>query len=391
MNRREFIALVAGSLASFMFPSFAFGIENDNTTTKNETDSVHINESIAFLMGENFFSGLEPGNTFNATSALPFLNPDGTFTGFIVHVNKDKTPYGYVIFDSRCPFGISEFSYGDNAAPSPWENITTQSLKSNQTSINTPLFQLDRLTYARFNRSTGKGLNNYGEEIIASICNIDTYNLNKSARISSPDSWNDSNVLLDFATVYRDYNVSTANAVSGYTTYSESYVEQATQRYACAVSAMITICSYYGATGGKSNLKNDYYSLWSLSDTDTTRVSGGITYGTTLTNNIGSAVKTFCAQKGKNISSSFVNSADWSRYKTCIDSGDMAIFSAELKANSSSGHSMAVSGYMTIVNKSDVLDFMNTLMVCDGWSTGNRILNHNSSHYSWHNGVFFSG
>lgn len=390
MNRREFIALLAGSIASCMIPRMAFADSDPNSSIKQNDDPVHITESIAYLMSERFFSALKPSGSFFASSAIPFFDSTGAATGFIVHISNDDSPYGYVIFDSKCPFGIAEFAYGDNAALSPWENTAIQISRSTYTSADTTFFQIDPLTYARFDNNTGKGFNNYGESIESSSYGIDLYKTGIDARSSTPDQWTDSNVFLNAAEVYRNYNIAAANSVSGYSAYSETYVEQITNRYACAVSAMLTTCSYYGATGGQNNLYNDYLSLWNLSGTNVDHTSNGITYGSTPTRNIGQASKSFCSQNGKNISYSYSDSADWAKYKSCTDSRNMSIFSAELAGNSNSGHSMAVTGYMTIVNKDNVLDFMNTLMVCDGWSTGNRILNHNTGHYTWHNGTFFS-
>lgn len=73
--------------------------------------------------------------------------------------------------------------------------------------------------------------------------------------------------------VYRNYNVSSAGSVSGYTCFTQDVVLSVAGRYACAVSAMLTVCSYYVQTGGRSGLKSDYDYLWDASGTTVEKLS----------------------------------------------------------------------------------------------------------------------
>lgn len=341
-------------------------------------------------MAETFFSAIEPSKEIKAVSATPpMFDPSGEATGFIVHVDADGSSYGYVIFDSSEKFGIAEYSYGEHAAQSPLQSAVENAPVLFSGSLEKLFYRIDPFTYGCVDPMTDTCVTNYGEEFDASTRGL---SLSLGTGYSSkPSVWEDANVLLDLAMVYRNYNVAAVNSISGYTSFPEATVVQKTGTYACAVSAMLCVCSYYVSTGGLSGLKSDYEYLWEASSTQVDRVSGGIVYGATPRDKSGAGVASYCSARGKTVSSSFVDAAGWSRYKSCIDSKQMAIFSAALAGDPSLGHAMTVVGYMTVVDKSDVTSFMNTLMVFDGWRSGLRILNHNASHYSRHDGTFFTG
>lgn len=389
MNRREFIAFLASVIAAAGMPRVALADDGDDGAHVVADDGVvSVSKSVAMEMGESFFNGIMPDTGVSIVDPVPYFDTDGKAVGFIVHALRRGQSYGYVVFDSREPFGIAEFSCGADAAQSPWECISSATAFSLDAESGSKLYQLDQLTYGSFDANTGEGVNNYGQAEKAGTYGISP---GMSTCSSTPTEWENSNVMLDAAVVYRNYNVSAANSVSGYSTFAESVVEEATHHYACSVSAMLTVCSYYVQTGGLSGLKEDHLYLWDKSGTSTYKTSGGVQYGETAGSKIAGAVASYCAKKDKTVKGSQTPLDNWSRYRSCTDSGNVSIFDAELAGNSSSAHSMAVLGYMSVVNKSDALDYMNTLMVFDGWHSGIRILNHNTGHYSWHSGVFFAG
>ena len=101
---------------------------------------------------------------------------------------------------------------------------------------------------------------------------------------------------MSLANVYRDYSITAVNAVSGATAYAESTVKARTGKYACAVSAALTVCTYYVNTGDLSSLASDYDELWPLIDATVDKENNGIIYGSTKKGAAGPAVKTFCAK-----------------------------------------------------------------------------------------------
>ena len=288
-----------------------------------------------------------------------------------------------MVFDSEEDFGISEFSYGEDAI-SPYESTLKQNPLSSYSIDSDKLYKIDQLTYCLIDETTGDGFDNYGEAVSALSEGLNFI----SSRSSSPDSWEQ--VLMDPSVVYRDYKIAAVNSVSGYSSYTEQYVKLVTGRYACTVSAMLTVCSFYTTTSGANGLDLDYTELWRRSRTEVDHTQNGIIYGSTQAGSIPEAIRGFCLDRGTSVNVSQVAFANWTAYKNNIDSGNMSIFSGTLKVNANSGHAMAVAGYISLTNKVDVLDFMNTLMVCDGWNGGLRILNHNLLHYSSNMGTFVS-
>lgn len=80
MERREFIALIAGGLASFALPRFAladgsFGGEGGSGGNVQIDNPELVVESIAFGMAETFFSAIEPSKEIKAVSATPNVRP----------------------------------------------------------------------------------------------------------------------------------------------------------------------------------------------------------------------------------------------------------------------------------------------------------------------------
>lgn len=381
INRRDFLALLAGVAASQVIPSFAFGDERDDA----EGEKILVTESVALAMGKRFFDAIAPAEELTMADAHPIFDKNGKGTAFIVHAISGDESYGYVIFDSKENLGISEFSFG-TGTPSPYQSASNSLSSSRSLGRPGTLHQADPLTYCVLSDDLSTCCDNYGRMGSPSSMGI-VLPSESVSRSPKPDQWTDANVLLDLAEVYRSYNISDANSVSGYTTITQSSVESVACKYACAVSAMRCVASYYVTVG---DLVSEYNELWNSSDTQVVNTSGCVSYGSTLTVDIGPALAGFCAARGRNLNYSYEADADWLRYYDCINSGNMAIFSAELAARPGSGHSMAVAGHMTLSNKNDILDFMHALMVNDGWSDGLRILNHNVSHYSWHDGVFLS-
>lgn len=391
MDRRRFISLIAGSLAAVALPiNFAFADDTGVPANQNNSDSnkISISESYALEMGVSFFQGICPDKNITAKDAIPIFSPDGTARSFIVHVSSNNEDFGYVIFDDESPLGIAEFAYGEDAAKSPWQ-MTQTTMTGRSASRQGMLYKIDTLTYCSVVPNSDKATTNYGEKIDISEYGISTPT--ESSR-SLPGEWDDDGVFLDAADVYRNYIITSANAVSGYVMYDDGYLINITGKYACAVTAMLTVCSYYYNTGGLSNAKSDFEYLWNASGTSGDGGSGGYGFeqGSTPRQNNGPAVKSFLARYGVIVNYNYVDGASWSLYKNCIDSGNMAIFGAALAGNRNSGHAMAVSGYITISDADDITNSMNTITVFDGWAVGNRILNFNPSNFYRHEGTFFS-
>lgn len=379
MKRRMLFALLFGIVLSISIglPAYA-----------NETDGkIRVDEKTALEMGERFFSGIAPDVQIEPEEAIPFYSENGAPSGFIVHVSSLGKPFGYVVFDSKAEFGIAEFSFGEESAASPYASIT-ESFPSSRTVNEKRLYKIDQFTYCLLDAETGEGFTNNGNTANAVEMGIADSSM-VSPLSSKPTEWSD--VFMETADVYRDYDIRSVNSVSGYSNYSELQIEAGTKHYACAVSAMLTVCSFYVTTDGLSGLQNDYMELWERSNTSINRVeSNGITYGGTSTSNIGPAVLGFCSARSNPITASGEYNANWTLFKNCIDSGNMAIFSAVLSGADGTGHAMATPGYIKLTDKNDAFSVVNALMVCDGWNVGVRFMTYDLSLYENPHGWFFS-
>lgn len=386
MDRRTFVKLMAAMAASsFISPATSFAETIEEGAVSG--GKVSVGQATVLEMAERFFSSLEPDKNLAAYSAIPLFSTSNEPIGFIVHVDEDGQPFGYIVFDSQCDFGISEFSYGEEAAESPFQSIANSapSLYKSESGAGR-LYKLDSLTYCLLDESTGEVHSNYGDMLEVAIPD-NSYSL----MAASPNDWKDARVLMPASDVYRNYNVSSAGSVSGYTCFTQDVVLSVAGRYACAVSAMLTVCSYYVQTGGRSGLKSDYDYLWDASGTTVNKLSPeGYPLGGTAIDQNGPATSSYCFSRGRKLSYSFKRSPSWESFKSTIDSKNMAIFGGALSGDSSSGHAMAVAGYMQLVDKNDPFSWIDALTVFDGWRSGLRILSYANSNFSRFEGTFFS-
>lgn len=382
MKKRWLLVLIASFVAALGATSFAFG-------SQSAGERVEVDEVAAAHMGERFFDSVMSGEGVVAGGVVKYYDVEGDARGYIVHAYRDGTCCGYVVFDSGVEFGILEYGIGEDSV-SPCEiieqNAVSMQIPLKKNDGKSKLVQLDSLTYCLIDSDTGEGITNYGERE-----SVYEYVAERAKRSSSPITWDDEGVFFAPADVYRNYNVDAIGTVSGYTQIGQSIVMMATGRYACAVSAMLTVCSYYVDTGGMDALKDNYLYLWEKSGTVQTSVGeNGVIFGGTSSLNRG-AVCDYCATKGAVVSERFASLPTWSDFKSCIDSQNMAIIGVALKNNPNSAHAMAVSGYSRLVDKTNQLNVVNIVLVCDGWYTSNRFFNFNPALFDWYNASFYTG
>lgn len=123
--------------------------------------------------------------------------------------------------------------------------------------------------------------------------------------------------------------------------YSQSYVENQTDRYACAITASMICATYYDCVD-PTNFRGDYLRLWDLCNTHVYDERGDI--GTV----------------------------------DCGINGE----------NGRSGHCMAVEGYAQIVVNGNVLD---SVIVANGWDYDIHYLNLDFGDYTDIRGAAFNG
>ena len=345
-----------------------------------------VDEEVAIEMGERFFDAVLPDKEIEVGEIVELFNADGETVGFVAHAFEGAKQQGYVVFDKTEELGVAEFAI-DQEAPSPYQRAVDNKVTRRSLGYDV-LYRTSYTDYAVIDLASGVGFDNVGNPTSSDI--LKTRMPDEGGRgvwrSSKPSGWDD--LMMPLATVYRDYKVVSVNAVGGATAISEATVEAETGRYCCAVSAMLTLCSYYVNTGGLADLENDYNRLWELSETTVDHVgSNGISYGNTKYGNVGPAVRTYCSENGRNLSVTENRIDNWVYYKNAIDSGNMALTRGTCNGG---GHMMAVAGYMQLTDKNSPSKHLDTLMVYDGWGTAQRVLNYGSSYYEAKAGLTFS-
>lgn len=368
---------------SVLFGLFALIATIGLSTPAYADDSqVLIDEEMALQMGERFFDDVVAADDLEARDAVQLFDKTGDAIGFVVHGYEGDTQMAYVVFDKNESMGIAEFGFGEDAE-SPVQMTTTKSIV--RTSLGRDvLYRLDYSNYATIDAASKSGYDCKGLRVSQDAMGLDSPSSDIS-RSSKPENWDD--LMMDIATVYRNYNVADVNAISGAQAFSEATVEAETSRYACAVSAMLTVCSYYVNTGGLSSLASNYNELWSLSSTTIDHIAGGVTYGSTANGKMAPAVKDFCSKRGRTVGSNSILGDVFMPYKSTIDSGNIAISTGKCNG---SGHAMTVVGYLRLTDKDSPTKHFDSLMIYDGWHTEQRILAYESTYYTDKFGVSFS-
>ena len=372
MNRRQFIALIASLAGTAAIPAPAFA-ESDDTR-------IEMTDSVAIKMAEGFAASFDPDLDVEAYFPCKFYDTTGQAIGYIVHYERHGDSYGYVVFDNSDDSLISEFSFGDDAL-SPCERIFEAAEVSLVEAEAIRLFKTGDFTYTLLNGNNA--VNNYGE-----ACSLGSLPLSlESESDSTPTSPSWNSVFIDYPS--SSWTMSDFNSIPQFIAFNESYVEDATGKYACLVSAMMATVIHYGAETWFSSAA--YNSLWSMSLTTASSIRNGVTYGSTPIASAGPTVCNYCDNKGVNISYSHEDDPSYSFFTGAIDQGNVAIvhLGINLPDTGRSGHSMAVEGYCTLAPGSGGSNIQ-ALVVFDGWNSSARYLNYGYADYTDKAGTRFS-
>ena len=355
--------LFVSLLFSISFPSRAFA--------SSYASHIRLTPELAETTAENF--ALNLGKKVHAISTQKFYNSNDCAIGYIVYVQDDFGKKGYVVLDNSQSDFISEFSFseGNNASSPHIESeipTNTNALRSYQPS-SSKLYKTSPFSYCSKTAPT-------------------SWQLFSSGKHNS--KWEDIFVLP--STIYENYNLEHTNHLAEFYTLSESEVEQITKHYACSVSAAYICAYYYGANIGviDPNLEKDYMDIWQKTKTSVYRISGGITEGSTYDTDVAPGINAHL--NSKHISARAKHSANirYTDFTRSIDSKNIAILHCGINQHDGRhGHSMAVEGYCTIQKKNDQ-SRLHTLMVCDGWDTGNvRYVNLDYAYFTDYTGTLF--
>lgn len=323
--------------------------------------------------------------------SIPIINSHNVITGYSVSYSVDNIPYGYSNINFTYDEPVYEFVIEKNAI-SLYDNLVskaTKALKVSNEDITNKIFTTNALSYFVENKNLfggdyfvdASGSNVYTDNEFDELCDkVDNY--------SDTVYKNGSIIFFDKINTSRYKNISSTKVLKKFSTrkyaFSESRIESATKKYACAVVALTNIA--YNEGVAMSSLKKTFNTLWTYTNTRETTKSGGITYGTTGDTFLASGMKRYVNQVGKKFSCFTKKNPTSSFYKTAIDRNHSATLSYRMyvkDGNSSKkiGHTISVVGYCT-ANRKDNGNKKNFLYILNGWDGYAKYLNYTDVDFS---------
>lgn len=347
------------------------------TEISKDDSMIRVTDELALQMAENFASGVGENSNIIAVNPKKFYDVNGQAIGYIVNFILENEPYGYVVFDTTNESLISEYSFGYNSR-NPYEIICEREDTIFKEKENDPeIFKINPFTYGVIDNSN-KIKTNYGQTLEKTILS------ENKIRSVNPTTWSD--VLLDIKDVYEKYTLVSGDHLPQFIAFGQGFIENETQRYACAVTALLACAAYYNAVD-YGNLADDYINLWNATGTTTYLETGEREYGTTSIGNVGPGFVNFCAGKNIIVRQNTNHSPRFNFFTNCINRGDIAVVHCGL--DSGDGHAMAVEGYTTLLANNSG-NMIHTLMVADGWGESVRYLNFDFTNWEYISGTAFS-
>ena len=353
--------------------------------------TAEVSEDDAVAMAGRIAAACAPDGSLRACNPVKYYDPEDGAKGYIVeYFDNDAQLYGYVVLDEEADGAIAELSWGGQDYLSPYRRAQYVAAENgvalNSTDNVSVLIRLSPWDYALLNPTTATCFTDRGERLTTNEVIMDSP---LTSRSTKPEGWED--VFFDDGDLAANYTQVESGFMNGPMFYkSEADTKQITNRYACGVSAMYFCVGFYGAVTDTSNqaYRNDYISLWQKSNTQATGTTQGglVTTGTTMLNDLGPAVVSFCSDRGKSVSYRYLKNPTFSQFKATTEQNNVAIWGGRPNPNEE-GHFMPVLGYRVMQNDSGAR--IEILSVLDGWDYPLRGLNPNMN-YDWTYGTFFS-
>jgi hypothetical protein len=206
--------------------------------------------------------------------------------------------------------------------------------------------------------------------------------------ITSNVQWSD--VIIEIPDYSGDarYELIESYTLYGAVYWSEPFIEGITNRYACAVVAMLNLCArngyfqYLNSNGSfnYTNIRHAFNMLWSLSNTTVYETDGGIEYGSTERTMIDDALEAYASDATNRIVE-FVqkSSPTWSELKVIVDQGKYSVYSIKL-IGEEDGHAVNMTGY-AIYRDSITGEYIRYLRIADGWTETAKFLVYDSDYF----------
>lgn len=397
---RKFIALLLT-----LIMTFSLGVSANAAEPQNYDNYIKVTDEIVESIVVEWAEYVSPGHSFDVSAIYDYYDQNDQLIGYSVSVTSNGIPYGYVLLDFFQENMITEFVIEENAVniceaafAELQSNAKAYDLNSrNADASSVKLHKCLPLTPAVSVEIGGTELYAIGDEItsrneyklLSSSLGVSEINQPEIANsIDNPPAIYDPNS--ENETTYGHCgDVMLRSIPTGYTavdpdtrlnspkSFSQSWAENNTGSYACAIVAALNIMYQNSCLLNNDSVKT-YEWLWDETGTKETTASkndtsSDIVYGSTTIGKIAPAIVKLAKQLGKSNSSyTSVSNPTYQTYKSAVQAGKSGVleFGVTVTADNGTerqGHSVSVVGFRSDRDSSSTVH--QYIIVADGWGS----------------------
>lgn len=397
---RRFIALLLAVMITL-----SLGASANAAEPTNYDDYIKVTDEVVERIVVEWAEYVSPGRSFDVSAIYDYYDQNDQLIGYSVSVTSNGIPYGYVLLDFFQENMISEFVIEENAVniceialTELQSNTRTNDLNNRNADMSSvKLHKCIPLSPAVSVEVGGTELYAIGNEITSrdeykslssfiSVSEIKQSTISNSIdnppAIYDPNSENETtyghcgDVMLrsiptGYTAVDRDTRLNSPKS------FSQSWAENNTGSYACAIVAALNIMYQNDCLLNNDSVKT-YDWLWNETGTKETTsskndTSSDIVYGSTTIGKIAPAIVKLAKQLGKSNSSyTSVSSPTYQTYKSAVQAGKSGVLEFGVTVTASNGterqgHSVSVVGFRS--DKDSTSSVHQYIIVADGWGS----------------------
>ena len=300
MTRRDFLRASAFAGGALLLPKRAWASSSDNL--------VPFTSDIALELSESLGDCFAPGAGIEPECATRVVDLSGSHRGWAVDFcGTGGEPYGYAVFDAEVDGLLLQatITEGKGGLVDSIRGAANGAAKSHSL-IEDTVLMASPLQF---------GLVDGASEVVT-FNNFESIPINALPLAVSPQSvdpiqW-ETIMIREDVVRQGQYQITDANFLYDYD-YAPNYeIKAHTGSYACAVSALYSIGgTLYTSSGPLISCWSDwdeYQKIWDFTQTKIDEGNpphGGVTYGSTSSENIGAGFQSYCASKGFDIGYSY--------------------------------------------------------------------------------------
>ena len=397
---RKFVALL---LAVMM--TLSLGVSANAAEPANYDDYIKVTDEIVESIVVEWAEYVSPGRSFDVSAIYDYYDQNDQLIGYSVSVTSNGIPYGYVLLDFFQENMISEFVIEENAVnicetalAELQSNTRANDLNSRNADMSSvKLHKCLPLTPAVSVEVGGTELYAIGDEVTSrneykslsssiSVSEISqptiANSIDNPPAIYDPNSENETTyghcgdvMLRSIPTGYTAVDPDTR--LNNPKSFSQSWAENNTGSYACAIVAALNIMYQNNCLLNNDSVKT-YDWLWDETGTKETTsskndTSSDIVYGSTTIGKIAPAIVKLAKQLGKSNSSyTSVSSPTYQTYKSAVQAGKSGVLEFGVTVTADNGterqvHSVSVVGFRSDRDSSSTVH--QYIIVADGWGS----------------------